>query len=162
VWQDLCKTGRKLFNMHKIYFLAFLLSGTVAVSQTTSTNTKTDELNCYNKWAAKFDERGADEVGDGVYDDVIITVRQGNKAECYNGRVEVKEKKVVTLSIQREDGTYDELKWKWKSDPKSVIISNGISSTLISNDGKLVNVVWPKKIKAKKAPFKKAPEPTDD
>lgn len=148
--------------MRKIYLIALLFSGTVVFCQTGGTGQKSDELNCYNKWVQKFDERGADEVADGVYDDIIITVRQGNKADCYNGKAEVKEKKVLTIYMQREDGSYDEIKWKWKNDRKNVAVSNGISTTLISADNKLVNVIWPKKIKAKKAPFKRAPEPEDD
>lgn len=47
------------------------------------------ELNCYNKWAAKFEERGADAVADGTYDDVIITIRKGAQATCYKGKAEV-------------------------------------------------------------------------
>ena len=40
----------------------------------------TRELNCFNKWSIKFDERGAEDVKDGVYTDVIITSRVGAKA----------------------------------------------------------------------------------
>jgi hypothetical protein len=50
----------------------------------------------------------------------------------------------------------------WKSDIKDITIGNGISKTLITKDNQLINIIWPKKIKPKKAGFKKAPEPTDD
>jgi hypothetical protein len=50
----------------------------------------------------------------------------------------------------------------WKSDIKDITINNGISKTLITKDNQLINIIWPKKIKPKKAGFKKAPEPTDD
>ena len=52
---------------------------------------KGPELNCYNKWAAKFEDRGAEDVKDGVYEDVIITNRQGAKSTCSNeiGRAHV-------------------------------------------------------------------------
>ena len=44
------------------------------------------ELNCYNKWSIKFEERGADPVADGIYDDVIISNRQGFFSQkCFNG-----------------------------------------------------------------------------
>jgi hypothetical protein len=151
--------------MKHFYIFVFIFCGAVGVAQTGggAANNKADDLNCYNKWAQKFDERGADEVADGVYDDIIITIRQGNKADCFNGKVEVKDKKVVVIAMLREDGTYEELKWKWRNDgAKNVTIANGISTSLISSDNKIVNVIWPKKIKPKKAPFKRAPEPVDD
>lgn len=121
------------------------------------------ELNCYNKWAAKFEERGADVVKDGVYDDVIISNRQGAKATCNNGRAEVKQGKVVKMYVLLSDGTYEEVvrTWKDKSTEGSAII-NGISSSRLTIHGELFNVLWPKKLKAKKAKPTAAPEPTDD
>jgi hypothetical protein len=68
--------------MKKIVLLATLLLTVNCFSQ----NEKQVELNCYNKWAAKFEDRGAEEVKDGVYEDVIITNRQGSKATCHNGK----------------------------------------------------------------------------
>ncbi len=146
--------------MKKIYIIGFILCVAAVSAQTNGG--KGEDLNCYNKWAQKFDERGAEDVNDGIYDDIIITVRQGSKADCYNGKVVVKDKKVVMISMLREDGTYDELKWKWKNDSKNITVANGISTSLITSDNKLVNILWPKKIKPKKAPFKRAPEPEDD
>lgn len=150
--------------MKKLITLTSLVFSLVCTAQTGTNTGKTqqDDLNCYNKWAAKFDERGADEVLDGVYDDVIITVRLGAKADCFNGKADVKDRKVVALYILREDGSYEELKWEWKEGGKNITIHNGISLALITKDNKLVNVIWPKKIKPKKAPYKKAAEPTDD
>lgn len=148
--------------MKNIYLVLFILCGTAAFAQNGKGGGKTDGLNCYDKWAQKFDERGAEDVADGTYEDVIITIRSGNKADCYNGKVEVKDKKVVSVYMQREDGSYEELKWRWKNDTKNITISNGMSAALISSDNKLVNVIWPKKIKAKKAPFKRAPDPDED
>lgn len=121
------------------------------------------ELNCYNKWAAKFEERGADAVADGTYDDVIITVRQGSKATCYKGKAEVASGKVIRFYTLLDDGTYEEFKRNWK--PKAteeVTITNGISKSMMSVYGELVNVLWPKKIKPKKAKPSAAPDPSDD
>lgn len=120
------------------------------------------ELNCYNKWAQKFDERGADDVADGMYTDVIITFRNGSNAECFQGKAIVKEHKVEMFYIMLDDGTYDQVQRVWKSDVKDISINNGISKTLITKDNQLINIIWPKKIKPKKAGFKKAAEPTDD
>lgn len=124
---------------------------------------KVSDLNCYNKWAAKFEDRGAEDIKDGIYEDVIITNRQGNKAICNNGKAQVVKGKVVSFSILLSDGTYEEVKRTWKDKSRdNVNIINGISKTMISVHNELINVMWPNKIKAKKAKPTTAPDPTDD
>lgn len=124
---------------------------------------KAAELNCYNKWAAKFEDRGAEDVKDGVYEDVIITNRQGSKATCHNGKVEVKAGKVLRCYILLSDGSYEEVKKTWKNKSnENVTIVGGISKTMISVHGELINILWPNKIKPKKAKPTTAPDPTDD
>lgn len=126
-------------------------------------NAQTEELNCFNKWSAKFDARGAEEVTDGVYTDVIITSRLGGKASCYSGKAEVLNNKLLRCYITLEDGTFEEVKRTWKNNSnKEVTIINGISTSMITVHNELVNVLWPSKIKAKKPAAKKAPDPTDD
>lgn len=121
------------------------------------------ELNCYNKWAAKFEDRGAEEVKDGVYEDVIITNRQGSKATCHNGKAEVRNGKVIKFYILLSDGSHEEVKRTWKNNSdKEVTITNGISKTLVSVHNELINILWPNTIKPKKAKPTVAPEPTDD
>lgn len=121
------------------------------------------ELNCYNKWSIKFDERGAEEVLDGVYTDVIITSRVGATSKCYSGKAEVFGKKLTKFYIILEDGSFEEVKRTWKDKSNTeVYIINGISKTMMTVHSELINVIWPKKMKAKKAAMKKAPEPTDD
>lgn len=121
------------------------------------------DLNCYNKWAAKFEDRGAEEVADGVYTDVIITSRMGAKANCYNGKAEVKDGKLLRCYIILDDGSFEEVKRTWKNNSeKDAVIINGISNTMITVHNELINVLWPKKIKPKKAAPKRAPDPTDD
>lgn len=122
-----------------------------------------EELNCYNKWSVKFDARGAEEVPDGVYTDVIITSRVGGKASCYSGKAEVLHNKLLRCYITLEDGTFEEVKRTWKNNSnKEVSIVNGISTSMVSVHNELINVLWPNKIKAKKPAAKKAPDPTDD
>ncbi len=146
--------------MKNLYLLVFTLCFFTCVhSQEVN---KQPELNCYNKWALKFDERGADDVADGAYTDVIISIRTGANAECFQGKAIVKDKKVESFYVLLEDGTYEQVIRVWKTEIKDISISNGISKTLITKDNQLVNILWPKKIKPKKAGFKKAPEPTDD
>ena len=121
------------------------------------------ELNCYNKWAAKFEERGADPVADGIYDDVIITNRQGAKATCNNGKAEVKGGKLIKIYILLSDGTYEEVKRTWKDkSPEGISIYNGISSGRLSIHNEVFSVIWPKKLKPKKAKPTAAPDPSDD
>jgi hypothetical protein len=121
------------------------------------------ELNCYNKWAAKFEERGAEEVKDGLYEDVIITNRQGSKATCFNGKAEVRNGMIVRFYIMLSDGSHEEVKRTWKNNTdKDVNIVNGISKSMQSVHGELINVLWPSHIKAKKAKPVLAAEPTDD
>ncbi len=121
------------------------------------------ELNCYNKWAVKFEDRGAEDVKDGVYEDVIVTNRQGAKAICNNGKAEVKNGIIVRFYILLSDNSYEEVKRTWKNKSnENVTIINGISKSMVSVHGELINVLWPKKIKAKKAKPTAAPEPTED
>ena len=142
-----------------LFAFAIIVSATQLKAQTEEVR----ELNCYNKWSVKFDERGAEDVADGVYTDVIITSRQGAKASCYSGKAEVNGKKLLKCYITLEDGTYEEVNRTWKKESnKDVAIINGISASMITVHNELINVLWPKKIKAKKAHAKKAPDPTDD
>ena len=123
----------------------------------------TPELNCYNKWAAKFEERGADAVFDGTYDDVIITLRQGAKATCSNGKVEIKEGKIVKFYYLLSDGSHELVQKNWKNKSnENVTVYDGISKTMITVYGELINVLFPAKMKAKKAKHMVAPDPVDD
>ena len=143
--------------------LCIVLGASVLTHAQTASATKAPdtETNCYLKWAQKFEDRGADEVPDGVYTDVIITFRHGSEAECYNGKCEVKEGKVSGMYIKMEDGNYELLKRKLRYD-FPITITNGMSKTVLTFEDDLINVLFIKKIKAKKAGFVKAAEPTDD
>jgi hypothetical protein len=141
----------------------FFLLSTVLLSLNCLSQEKQVELNCYNKWAAKFEDRGAEKVEDGVYEDVIITNRQGPKATCHNGKVEVRNGTIQRFFILLSDGSHEEVKRTWKNKSnEEVAIINGISESMISVHGELINVIWPSKIKAKKAKPTIAPDPTDD
>jgi len=142
-----------------IILLLFIVSINLKAQETAKA-----DLNCFNKWAQKFDERGAEDVADGTYTDVIVTFRSGANAECFQGKAVVKEHKIEIFYITLDDGTYEQVQRMWKSEMniKDITINNGISKTLITKDNQLINVIWPKKIKPKKAGFKKAAEPTDD
>ncbi len=145
--------------------LLLLFTASVCFSQEGSTTTKEakQDLNCYNKWAAKFEDRGADDVKDGIYTDVIVTVRYKGSATCYTGKAEVIERKITKFYILLEDGTYEEVRKSWKGNSaKEVTITGGMSSTIVSIQNELVNILFPSKLKPKKPKPKMAPEPTDD
>lgn len=148
--------------MKKIFLSSALTIITAAVCLAQSKPDMTD-LNCYNKWSVKFEERGAEDVKDGSYTDVIISFRQGAKADCYTGKAEVMGGKLVHFYTENVEGQYIEVKKTYKaSSPKEVTIINGISSTMITIHNELINVIWPNKLKPKKAALKRAPEPSDD
>lgn len=133
------------------------------ISLTAFSQEKQAELNCYNKWAAKFEDRGAEPIKDGIYEDVIITNRQGAKAICNNGKAEVRNGKVIKFYILLSDGSHEEVKRTWKNNSnENITITNGMSKTLISVHQELINVLWPNSIKAKKAKATVAADPTDD
>jgi hypothetical protein len=144
--------------MKHIYLLSVLLINLQFFAQE-----KSVELNCYNKWAAKFEDRGAEDVKDGVYEDVIITNRQGSKATCNNGKAEVRQGKIVKFYILLSDGSHEEVKRTWKNKTnENVTIINGISKSMITVYNEILNVLWPNKIKPKKAKPTNAPDPVDD
>jgi hypothetical protein len=149
--------------MKKVIFITcflFALSTVRAFSQT-APSTTAEEPNCYLKWMKKFEERGADDVADGTYTDVIISFRTGNSAQCFNGKVDVKDNKVIAFYIKREDNSYEQVKKKLKYDGP-VPIHSGVSQTMLTTEDELINILFVKKIRAKKAGFSKAPMPTDD
>jgi hypothetical protein len=144
----------------KTLLVLFLGLFTAAVAQ--NKEEKID-LNCYNKWAVKFEERGAEEIKDGVHTDVIITSRQGNKATCNTGKAEVFKGKLIKFYILLSDGTYEEVKRTWKNKSnENVNIVNGISRSMQTIHNEIINVIWYTSLKAKKAKPITAPEPTDD
>ena len=143
-----------------LLFTAVIL---ISSSQIKAQSEEPRELTCYNKWSQKFDERGAEDVEDGIYTDVIISSRIGSKANCWSGKAEVRQHKLVKFYIIKEDNSEELVTRTWKNNSnKDVDIINGISESMITVHNELINVLWPKKIKAKKAAAKKAPEPTDD
>lgn len=65
------------------------------------------------------------------------------------------------MFIKKEDNSYEEVKKKLRYDVP-ITITNGMSKTMLTLEDELINVLFIKKIKPKKAGFEKAPEPKDD
>jgi hypothetical protein len=131
-----------------------------ATAQTT-TPPITTPSNCYTRWEQKFEERGAEDVKDGIYDDIIISVRVGDEAQCYNGKVEVKDGKIIAMYRKLADGSFEVYKPKMKFEAPMTIV-NGISLTMLTMDDDLINVIFPKTLKPKKVGYTSAPDPPQD
>jgi hypothetical protein len=122
------------------------------------------ELTCYSKYAKVFEKRGATEVVDGTYDNVIISIRKGSMADCFYGKVTVKDGYVdyKNMFLKFEDNTFEKLELQFKYKEKLVTLINGISNVILTVDEELVNVLFVKNIKPKKKKYAKAAEPDFD
>lgn len=142
--------------MKRLLFTASLVAATIFTSAQESAT-------CYQKYTKVFEVRGANEVVDGTYADVIITIRKGRFADCFLGKVIVKDGQVVKSSIQLSyvDNTFEDLNRSYKYD-EPITIVEGISKTLLTNDEELINIMFVGSIKAKKKALKRAPEPSFD
>ena len=100
-----------------------------------------DGDNCYEAYNKKFAARGANNVKDGWYENVVITFRQGNEADCFLGKVQVEKGEVTQMYLKNVDGTYQIFTKKWKHEEKATI-SNGISKSRSTIDGEVVNVIF--------------------
>lgn len=118
---------------------------------------------CFQKYAKVFEVRGANPVADGVYKDVIISIRKGSFADCFIGKVKVLDGVIVRKSIELSfvDDSFEPLIRSYKSDDPITIVE-GISRTLLTNDEELINIMFVGAIKPKKKAFKRAPEPSFD
>jgi hypothetical protein len=119
-----------------------------------------DGGNCFESYNKKFADRGANSVKDGWYENVVITFRQGNQADCFLGKVQVEKGEVSQMYLKNEDGTYQIFSRKWKHEEK-VTISNGISKSRLTIDGEIVNVIFTTSIKPPKKKIATAPSPDD-
>jgi hypothetical protein len=144
----------------KLYTAIAGLLVCAALNAQTPATTSTP-ANCYTKWEQKFEERGAEEVPDGIHEDIIITIRTGAEAQCFTGKVEVKGGVILWMQRKLQDGTYEDYKPKLKFDVSMKVV-NGISVPLLGADDELINVIFPKTLKPKKVGYSSAPEPPQD
>jgi len=114
---------------------------------------------CLEKYRKAFMARGAEDVSDSTYDDVIISIRMGSTNECYLGKVTVRNGKILVdnFYILLEDENYDNLGPRLKTN-QPVEIKDGISQIILDKRDNLYNVVFVSHIKPKKQGFKKAPD----
>lgn len=139
--------------MNKLILGLFLAISTVAFAGD-------GDYDCYDAYSKKFEERGANKVKDGWYENVVITFRQAGNSECVLGKVQVEKGAVTQIYLKNMDGTYQIYTKHFKHDEKAVI-SNGISKSKITVDGVVVNVIFVKSIKPPKKKIATAPSPDD-
>jgi hypothetical protein len=130
-----------------------------------STISASAQSNCYEEYVKVFQERGAGPVPDGIHE-VVVTVREGNKSDCYMGKAEVKNNQIVqTLGVILEDGTVKKMgvklnaKYNDANNPAILYmdIVNGMSSAFLSDDNKLMNIFFYKQLNTKAKSIKLAP-----
>jgi DNA polymerase/3'-5' exonuclease PolX len=144
----------------KYLFAASLsLMGAIAIAQPPTEK----EDNCYQTYAKIFEDRGANPAVDGWADNVIITIRRGADADCYTGKVRVLKDTIADIFIKFTDGDAERLQKKWKKfDKQPTVVTNGISTTMVTIDDELVNIIFPDLLKPKKKAYQKAPLPKLD
>ncbi|NTW25393.1 MAG: hypothetical protein HGA37_11890 [Lentimicrobium sp.] len=144
-------------NLQFLLALSILLIG--------STISANAQSSCYDDYYKLFTERGATAIPDGTHE-VVISVRDGNKCDCLMGKVEVKDNQIVnTLGVLLEDGSVKKIGVKLNSRYKAtenpailfLDITNGMSSTFLSDDNKMINMFFVKQLNPKAKAFKLAP-----
>jgi len=122
------------------------------------------QTTCYQKYAEVFEKRGAEDVDDGVYDNVIITFRKGSMADCFYGKVTVKNGAINTgeMYLKFVDDAYEKIERKFRYPNQVVKIINGMSGTMVTVDDELIDVLFTKKIKPKKKSYVRASDPDFD
>ena len=125
------------------------------------------EPGCYDQWYALFKERGAKPLADGTHD-VIISIRnEYDYAECFLGKIDLKDGKLASkLQIQKVDGTYEEFDKKISAsyqNSEGVVkeelrnVSSGMSEAFSLTDGEKIRLFFYKSLADKAKANQKAP-----
>lgn len=124
---------------------------------------------CYDQWYAVFKERGASPVADGTHDVIISLRSEYDYAECFLGKVEVKDGKLNSkLQIQKTDGSYEEFDKKVSAmyqNTEGILkeemrnVTNGMSELLTLGNGEKIRLFFFKNVNEKVKANKKAPAP---
>lgn len=149
--------------MNKKWILLSLIMMVSTLGMFAQTNDdKTDEESCYRKWYKIFQLRGADEVPDGDYDNVVVSLRQGVHGSCYYGKVSVKKGTIRSIEIRIVDRKFEKVTFDAKED---YAIVNGISETIVAKlrgNRHELNVVFKEKLRPKGNSYDQAPDPEMD
>ncbi len=141
----------------KHFYISFLLIASSFLMNAVAQ----EEASCYDQYRKVFENRGANPVEDGAHDNIILTIRTGNDAECYVARAVVQNSVIVEIDMYFEDGTFEKREFEFK-DNSSWSIYNGMSKTKITEKDEYINVMFVNKIKPKRKKLMKAPKPNFD
>jgi hypothetical protein len=147
------------------------LTGVAQTGATKSTATTTKKVaGCYDQWFAVFKERGAGEVVDGTHEVIISLRNEYDYAECFLGKIDVKDGKLSSkLQIQKVDGSYEEFNKKvstmYQNTDGTVKeelrnVTNGMSEALELGSGERIRLFFYKSLSDKTKANKKAPDPS--
>lgn len=154
--------------MKTVLTLLFCLVSLIMFAQTTTTPVK-KAATCYDQWYAVFKERGANAIADGTHEVIISLRNEYDYAECFFGKIDVKDGKLNSkLQIQKVDGSYDLFDKKVstmyqnpdgtvKEELRSVV--NGMSESLELGSGEKIRLFFYKSLAEKIKANKKAPSP---
>lgn len=117
--------------------------------------------NCFVQYMKLFEKRGGYDVVDGMYDNAILSIRNGTKCDCYVAKVKIENKLIKAIHVKFSDGSYDlfDPQYKYKEDWTVVA---GKSRTRVTVDERLIDVFLPNFLKPKKKDYEKAPLPNLD
>lgn len=139
-------------------------------AKSASTAAPKKEANCYDQWYSVFKERGAGPVADGTHEVIISLRNEYDYAECFYGKIDVKDGKLASkLQVQKVDGSYEEFTKKvsvmYQNADGTVKeglrdVSNGMSEALELGSGERIRLFFYKAIAEKTKANKKAPNPS--
>jgi len=125
------------------------------------------QKNCYDEYRQSFIARGADPVPDGEQN-VVVSIRNGKVCTCGEGKVTVKNGKIIpSLMVKKADGTYEPAKKQlhpstFKEEALEVErfdIVNGMSPSFRTDDDMVANLFFIDYLKRKVVANAPAPSP---
>lgn len=125
---------------------------------------------CYDQWYSVFKERGAGPVADGTHEVIISLRNEYDYAECFIGKIDVKDGKLASkLQVQKVDGSFEDFDKKVSSmyqNTDGVVkeelrnVTNGMSETFELGSGERIRLFFYKSVAGKEKANKKAPAPS--
>jgi len=157
----------------KIHLSSFLITACLLLTGIQQANAQgtlvPHKKNCYDEYRQTFIARGADPVPDGEHN-VVFSVRDGKVCGCGEGKVTVKDGKIIPpLLVKKVDGTYEHSKkmlhahtWKEESfDVQRFDIVNGMSASFRTDDDMVGNLFFIDYLKRKVVANAPARSPND-
>lgn len=148
--------------MKKFLLLTLLVSSSLLVKSQ-------ENSNCFNEWYATVHKYGSQPVADGTHE-VIITIRKDEQCKSMQGKVDVKDNKIVrgTLWLLKTDGTYEKpertLSNKYTTNSETKLdnsIINGMSPSFMTSQGEQINFFFYKSFNKTPREYKPAPKPSE-